>query len=113
MKLIIAYIKENMFEKVSLALHKIDGLTGISYSKYNGLGRSRGGTESEPRQDDGYEYLPCIKLEIACNDDLVDTIVREIRTNAHTGLRRDGKIYVLPVDEAVRIGTGETGRDAI
>ena len=102
-----------MFEKVSLAIHKVDGLTGMSYSKFHGLGRSRGGTETEPRQEDGYQYSSCIKLEIACNDDLVDMIVHEIKTNAHTGLRHDGKIYVLPVDEAVRIGTGETGSDAI
>jgi len=113
MKLIIAYIKENMFEKVSLSLHKIDGMTGMSVLNSKGFGRTRGGTENDLRDEDGYEYLPCIRLEIACDDDLVDPIVHEIKTNAHTGLRQDGKIYVLPVNEAVRIGTGETGRDAI
>lgn len=113
MKMIIAYIKEHMFENVSLAIHKIDGVTGMSTSHYKGFGRSRGGTDHEPRSEDGYDYLPCIKIEIACNDNLVEKIVNEIKTNAHTGLRRDGKIYVLPIDEAVRICSGETGNGAV
>ena len=113
MKMIIAYIKEHMLENTSLALHKINGLTGMSTSQYMGFGRSRGGTSHVPRSEDGYEFLPCIKIEIACDDNLVEKVVNEIKTNAHTGLRRDGKIYVLPIDDAVRIGSGETGNSAI
>jgi len=112
MKMIIAYIKEHMLENVNLALHKIDSLTGMSIVNYQGFGRSRGGTENEERQEEGYDFLPCIKIEIVCNEDIVEKIVNEIKKNAHTGLRRDGKIYVLPVDDAIRISTGARGKDA-
>ena len=113
MKMIIAYIKEHMLENVSLAMHKIDGLTGMSIVNYQGFGRSRGGTEHEKRLEEGYDLLPCIKIEIICNDSLVENIVNTIKKHAHTGLRRDGKIYVLPVDDAIRISTGTTGKDAV
>ena len=113
MKMIVAYIKEHMLENVTLALHKIDGLTGMSIADYKGFGRSRGGTENEERLEDGFDFLPCIKIEITCENELVEKIVHEIQTHAHTGLRRDGKIYVLPVDNAIRISTGAAGKDAI
>ncbi len=113
MKMIIAYIKEHMLENVSLALHKIDGLTGMSIVNYKGFGRSRGGADHKARQEEGYDFMPCIKIEIICNENLVEKIVNEIKVHAHTGLRRDGKIYVLPVDDAIRISTGTTGKDAV
>lgn len=113
MKMVIAYIKEHKLEDVTLALHKIDGLTGMSTANYKGFGRSRGGTDSEERVSDGFDFMPCIKIEIACSEYLVDKIVYEIKTHSHTGLRRDGKIYVLPVDDAVRISTGVSGEDAV
>lgn len=107
MKMIIAYVKLNKIDDVMLALHKVEGLTGCSNSDVRGFGRDR--SESEISLD----YKPHIRLELACLDELVDQAVSTIEKAAHTGLRGDGKIYVLPVETAVRISSGRHGKQAV
>ncbi|MBM4103137.1 MAG: P-II family nitrogen regulator [Planctomycetes bacterium] len=113
MKMVIAFIKKNKFDEVMLALHKIEGLTGASSSEVHGFGRdrSRNGAVREP--EISLEYIPHIKLEIACHSELVNQVVSVIKETAHTGLHGDGKIYVLPLEQSVRIRTGEQGENAI
>ncbi|MBA2881896.1 nitrogen regulatory protein PII [Desulfosalsimonas propionicica] len=106
MKMIIAYVKLNKIDDVMLALHKVEGLTGCSNSDVRGFGRDR--TASEISLD----YKPHIRLELACRDELAEKVVETIEKAAHTGLRGDGKIYVLPVENAVRISSGRRGEQA-
>jgi nitrogen regulatory protein PII len=113
MKMITAYIKPNMLSKVAMALHDLEGLTGLSVTKVQGFGRSRAKGAQDRIIENMVEYVPHIKMEIFCKDELAHRISAVIMENAHTGLRGDGKIYVLPVDEALRISTGEKGEGAI
>lgn len=108
MKKITAYIKSHMLTKVTLALHKIDGLTGVSVTDVQGFGRSNG-----EKKSDYTDYKPHTKIEIVCSNGMVNDIVGVIEKNAYTGLHGDGKIYVSTIDEAVRISTGERGEKAI
>jgi nitrogen regulatory protein P-II 1 len=108
MKQIIAYIKPLKLSATTMALHRIEGLTGLTVIECKGYGR--GGARAF---DEGLaDYVPHVKLELFCTDDKVDRIVSTIQQAAHTGLRGDGKIYILPVDAAVRISTGECGEVA-
>jgi len=113
MKQVIAYIKPLKFENVMLALHELEGLTGISVLEMRGCGCSRKATSDTIFDEDSYGLVSRLKLEIACCDDLVEQVVTALQESAHTGLRGDGKIYVLPVLEAIRISTGDTGEIAI
>lgn len=107
MKEIKAYIKRHKVSKVTLALQKIDGLTGMSVSDIYGFGRGRARNEPDKVSEDQVDFIPQAKIEIICRDDLVETIISTIESAARTGLRGDGKIYVAPIDTAVRISTGE------
>ena len=113
MKMVIAFIKPNKINDVMLALHKIEGLTGASSSEIHGFGldRSRHAPEQEPELS--LDFKLHIKLEIACHLELVDEVLTTIAKAAHTGLRGDGKIYVLPLEQAVRISSGEHGEKAV
>lgn len=113
MKEIKAYIKPHKLEKVSLALHKFERLSGMTIVEVKGFGRNRGIGRERPASEQLYDFVKHIKIEIACLDEQVDEIVTIIKTHAHTGLRGDGKIYVSTLDEAFRIETGETGISAI
>lgn len=113
MKQVIAYIKPLKFDNAMLALHKIEGLSGISVLEMRGCGRSRKETSGYIFDEESYGLVSRLKLEIACCDELVEQVVTALQESAHTGLRGDGKIYVLPVLEAVRISNGETGEEAI
>ena len=108
MKKITAYIKNHMLTKVTLALHKIDGLMGVSVTDVRGFGRGNG-----EKGNDYVDYKPHTKIEIVCSDGIVNDVVEAIEKNAHTGLHGDGKIYISPIEEAVRISTGERGKTAI
>ncbi|HOV86603.1 MAG TPA: P-II family nitrogen regulator [Syntrophobacteraceae bacterium] len=113
MKEIKAYIKPHKLSQVTLALQKIEGLTGMSISNVKGFGRGRAKTVKERITEDFIDYVQHVKIEIVCRDELVDQIVSTIEKEAHTGLRGDGKIYVSEVTAAVRISTGERGEKAI
>jgi nitrogen regulatory protein P-II 1 len=112
MKEIKAYIKPHMLSKVTRALQKIEGLTGMSVTDIRGFGRGR--AKGAPRGDnDLLDYSLRMKIEIFCKDEFVEEIVSLIEKTAHTGLRGDGKICVSPVEFAVRISTGERGEKAL
>jgi nitrogen regulatory protein PII len=113
MKMITAYIKPNMLSKVAMALHNLEELTGLSVTKVQGFGRHRAKGAHDRIVENMVEYVPHIKMEIFCRDELADRITAIITENAHTGLRGDGKVYVASVEEAVRISTGEKGEPAI
>ncbi|HED09555.1 MAG TPA: P-II family nitrogen regulator [Caldithrix abyssi] len=110
MKHIIAYIKPHKLDKVTLVLHRIEGLTGMTVTHVKGCGRGNLPLEAESHLRD---LVPHVKIEIFCHDDLSETIVRAIQENAHTGLKGDGKIYICPALDAIRISNGERGENAV
>ena len=113
MKEIKAYIQPHRLSAVVAALSQVQGLTGLSVTKVQGFGRGR--ARGQPRRivEDQIEYVPHVKLEVCCRDDLAETLVSAIQGAAHTGLKGDGKIYVTEVVEAIRISTGERGMQAV
>lgn len=108
MKEVKAYITRHKLKSVTWALHKVEGLTGVSFIECSGYGRGLV-TSAEPELG----FPPRIKLEVVCRDDLVDVVVNTIEEAAHTGLKGDGKIYVASIEQAVRISTGEHGECAV
>ena len=112
MKKIEAIIKPFKLDEVKEALHEI-GIKGITVTEAKGFGRQKGHTELYRGAEYVVDFLPKVKLEIIVEDNLVEQAVEAIRTSAHTGRIGDGKIFVLPVEDVVRIRTGERGADAI
>jgi nitrogen regulatory protein P-II 1 len=110
MKEIRAYVKQERFDAVARALRSVEGLTGMSAVRVDGFGRSRHAARRHPVEQD-LELLA--SLEIVCGDDLVERVIAAILAHARTGLRGDGKIYVGPVDDAIRIATGERGEGLV
>lgn len=111
MKEVKAYIKPHKLTAVTLALHKIKGLSGMSVVDVRGLGRSSD-KNGQNNQDDALDHVPHVKMEICCSDNQVEEIISVIQKTAHTGLHGDGKIYVSDITTAVRISTGERGENA-
>ena len=112
MKKIEAIIKPFKLDEVKDALNKV-GVTGITITESKGFGRQKGHTELYRGAEYRVEFLPKVKLEILIDDAKVDAVVDAIVEGARTGRIGDGKIFVLPVDDAVRIRTGERGSNAI
>ena len=113
MKEIKAYIKPHKLPKVTLALHEVEGLSGLSVVDVKGFGRSRAKDAPFRIVNDLVDFIPHVKIEIVCPDALAEEIVSIIEKEAHTGLRGDGKIYVSRIETAIRIETGEHGEDAV
>lgn len=105
MKQIIAYIKPHKLPEVTLALQRLQRLRGMSVTEIKGFGR-REEQDIPCSVDDLMDFAPYVKIEIFCQDDLVDEVVALIDKNSYTGLRGDGKIYVTDVVKAVKIGKG-------
>ncbi len=112
MKLITAIIKPFKLDEVREALSAI-GVQGISVTEIKGFGRQKGHTELYRGAEYIVDFLPKIKIEIALDDDLVDSAIEAIESSARTGKIGDGKIFVFPLEQVIRIRTGETGKDAI
>jgi nitrogen regulatory protein P-II 1 len=112
MKLIEAIVKPFKLDEVKDALNEI-GIDGITVSEVKGFGRQKGHTELYRGAEYVVDFIPKVKLEIAVADELVAKVIETIENAARTGRIGDGKIFVLPLDEAVRIRTGEKGTDAI
>jgi nitrogen regulatory protein P-II 1 len=112
MKKIEAYIKPFKLDDVKSALMEI-GVKGISVSEVRGFGRQKGHTELYRGSEYKVDFLPKSKLEIVTRDELVDEIIDVISKVARTGQVGDGKIFVIPVEDAIRIRTGESGDDVI
>ncbi len=113
MKMVTAFIKSHKLVDVTLALHDIEGLSGASVSDIRGFGRGRAKGAPDRVLHETLDYLPRVRIEIACADDIVDLVVSTIEQNARTGLRGDGKVYVSTLDQALRISTGERGEAAV
>jgi len=112
MKKIEAIIKPFKLDEVKESLSAI-GVQGLTVSEIQGFGRQKGHTELYRGAEYVVDFLPKVKLEIIAPDEKVSDIVAAIEKSAKTGRIGDGKIFVLPVDEVVRIRTGERGPDAI
>jgi nitrogen regulatory protein P-II 1 len=113
MKEIKAYIKPHKLADVTRALHIVEGLTGMSVIDVRGFGRGRAKDSPHRIVEDLIDYIPHVKIEIICREDLVEEVISTIEREAHTGLRGDGKIYVGPIEEAVRISSGDRGDSAV
>lgn len=113
MKQITAFIKPYKLSEVTRALHKVDGLPGVSVSDSRGSGRARADATTDLITEGLGEFVEYNRIEIICADELVDPVIAVIEQSANTGLHGDGKIYVLPIEQAVRISTGERGDDAV
>ena len=112
MKKIEAVIKPFKLDEVKEALQEV-GLQGITVTEAKGFGRQKGHTELYRGAEYVVDFLPKVKVEIVLADEMVDRAIDAIRRAAQTGRIGDGKIFVSPVEEAVRIRTGETGDAAI
>ncbi|MEW6672413.1 MAG: P-II family nitrogen regulator [Thermodesulfobacteriota bacterium] len=112
MKKVEAIIKPFKLDDVKEALNEI-GLQGMTISEVKGYGRQKGHKEIYRGAEYVVDFIPKIKLEIVIDDGRVQAVVEKIQQAANTGKIGDGKIFVLPVEEAVRVRTGEKGKDAI
>jgi len=112
MKMIVAIIKPFKLDEVKEALQEV-GLQGITVTEARGFGRQKGHTELYRGAEYIVDFLPKVKIEVAVEDKMVERTVEAIINAAKTGRIGDGKIFILPVEEAIRIRTGERGEDAI
>jgi nitrogen regulatory protein P-II 1 len=112
MKKIEAIIKPFKLDEVKESLSSI-GVQGITVSEVKGFGRQKGHTEVYRGAEYVVDFLPKVKLEIIVKDDMVTQVVEAISKAAKTGRIGDGKIFVVSIDDVVRIRTGERGPDAI
>jgi nitrogen regulatory protein P-II 1 len=112
MKKIEAIIKPFKLDEVKEALNQI-GVQGMTVTEVKGFGRQKGHTELYRGAEYVVDFLPKIKLEVAVTDEISDKVVQAICQAANTGRIGDGKIFVLPMEETVRIRTGERGAEAV
>ncbi len=112
MKKIEAIIKPFKLDEVKEALQEA-GIQGLSVTEVKGFGRQKGHTELYRGAEYVVDFLPKVKIEVVLTDDMVDTAVEAIVAAARTDKIGDGKIFVSPVEQAIRIRTGETGDDAV
>ncbi len=112
MKYIIAVIKPFKLEEVREALGAI-GVQGITVTEVKGHGRQRGHTEFYRGAEYTVSFVPKVKLELAVDESAVEHVVEAIRAAGQTGQIGDGKIFILPLEQAVRVRTGETGHAAL
>jgi len=112
MKLIIAYIQPFKLDEVRDAL-KQAGVSGLSASTVQGFGRQAGHTETYRGAEYEVDMVPKVRVEVLVDDTLAPTVISTLERTARTGAIGDGKIAVLPIEDVVRIRTGERGRDAL
>ncbi len=112
MKLITAIIKPFKLDDVREALSDI-GVQGITVTEVKGFGRQKGHTELYRGAEYVVDFLPKVKIEVAVDDGIVDQVIESIRNAANTGKIGDGKIFVYPVEQVIRIRTGESGVEAL
>ena len=112
MKKIEAYIKPFKLDDVKAALMEI-GVRGMSVTEVRGFGRQKGHTELYRGSEYKVDFLPKTKIEVVIPDDKVEEVIEVIQKIARTGQVGDGKIFIIPVEDAVRIRTGESGEGAL
>jgi nitrogen regulatory protein P-II 1 len=112
MKKIEAVIKPFKLDEVKNALHEV-GITGMTVSEVRGFGRQKGHTEVYRGAEYVIDFLPKLKVEVVVDDAIAERAVQAIQDSARTDKIGDGKIFVIPVEQAIRIRTGEQGPDAV
>ena len=112
MKMITAIIKPFKLDEVREALSEIN-VQGMTVTEVKGFGRQKGHTELYRGAEYVVDFLPKVKIEAAVDDAIVDRVIEAIESAARTGKIGDGKIFVSPLEQVVRIRTGETGKDAL
>jgi nitrogen regulatory protein P-II 1 len=116
MKIVTAMVQPFMLSKVTGALEAIKGFPGMTVTDVRGFGREKSlHDQGAPHRvsEDFVEYVKKARIEIVAHDDMIDRIVETIVDTAHTGNKGDGKVFVWPVEHAVRIQTGETDESAV
>jgi len=112
MKLITAIIKPFKLDDVREALSDI-GVQGITVTEVKGFGRQKGHTELYRGAEYVVDFLPKVKIEVAVDEGIVDQVIEAVRNAANTGKIGDGKMFVTPVEQVIRIRTGESGVEAL
>ena len=112
MKLVVAIVKPHRLDEVKEALRGVD-VQGLTTTDVEGFGRQRGHTEVYRGAEYQVDFVPKVRVEVLCDDDRAKEIVETIAQAARTGKIGDGKIWVTPVEQVVRIRTGEMGPDAL
>lgn len=112
MKLVTAVIKPFKLDDVREALSEI-GIQGVTVTEVKGFGRQKGHTELYRGAEYVVDFLPKVKIEIAVDAGMVDQVIEAITKTANTGKIGDGKIFVTPLEQVIRIRTGENGTDAL
>jgi nitrogen regulatory protein P-II 2 len=112
MKMMTAIIKPFKLDDVREALHQI-GITGMTVEEVKGYGRQKGHTELYRGAEYLVEFQPKVKIQVAISDDLVEATIDAVCSAASTGKIGDGKIFVSPLEQSIRIRTGETGEEAL
>ncbi|SDD80825.1 P-II family nitrogen regulator [Aquimonas voraii] len=112
MKLVTAIIRPFKLDEVREALSQA-GVSGITITEVKGFGRQKGHTELYRGAEYVVDFLPKVKIETAVSEDRVEVVIEAISQAARTGKTGDGKIFVTPIEQVVRIRTGETGTDAV
>ena len=113
MKEIKAVIRPSKLFEVTEELHRIEGLPGVTVSEIKGFGKGRARNAKDKIVYEMVEFVPRIQLEVVVNDEMVEEVVNVIQKFSHTGNTGDGKIFVVNVEETVKIRTNERGKDAI
>jgi nitrogen regulatory protein P-II 1 len=111
-KLVVAIVKPHKLDEIKEALRDL-GVDGLTTSEVEGFGRQRGHTEVYRGAEYQVDFVPKVKIEVLCDDDRSAEVVDAIATTARTGRIGDGKIWVTPVEQLMRIRTGELGPDAL
>ncbi len=112
MKMVTAVVKPFKLDDVRESLSEI-GVQGITVTEVKGFGRQKGHTELYRGAEYVVDFLPKVKIEVMVTDAIVDNVIETITKSARTGKIGDGKIFVVSVEQAVRIRTGETGEEAV
>lgn len=112
MKMVSAIIKPFKLDDVREALSEI-GVQGITVTEVKGFGRQKGHTELYRGAEYVVDFLPKVKIDVAVSAELSDRVIEAISKAANTGKIGDGKIFVTPIEQAIRIRTGESGQDAL
>jgi nitrogen regulatory protein PII len=110
--MVMAIVKPFKLDDVREALAEV-GVQGVTVTEVKGFGRQRGHTELYRGAEYVVDFLPKIKIEVAVSDELLERVVEAIRKSAHSGKIGDGKIFVWPLEQVVRIRTGELDSDAL
>jgi nitrogen regulatory protein PII len=112
MKLVTAIIKPFKLDDVRQALADV-GVKGVTVTEVKGFGRQRGHTELYRGAEYVVDFLPKMKVEVAIDDDLLEQVIEVLSNTARTGKIGDGKIFIMPLEQVIRIRTGETGPEAV